>query len=131
MIRRRRRRQIFAAVEDDISRVPRGAQFEQPQAGPFPQAQAPAGIIQMPNCGNLPVVGNGMPMGLPRYTSVDEYGRTFNPLITYGPQTHSAPVPVAKAPDICQMNPIISPVAFIPYAGQHQEMYQVVDEQQR
>ena len=66
---RRRRRQILQAVEDNISRVPRGAQFEQPQSGPFPQAQAPAGVIQMPNCGTLPVVGNGMPMGLPRYTS--------------------------------------------------------------
>ena len=99
-----------------------------PVADNIVRAQQAAQTLQMPNCGRLPVMGNGMPMGLPTYTSVDEYGRTFNPLVHYGPQTHSAPVPVAIAPEICQMNPIVSPVAFVPYAGQQTE---IVTEEQR
>ena len=123
-----RRKKNKNPVADNIVRAPGGMQPMQPQSGPFPKAQQAAQTLQMPNCGRLPVMGNGMPMGLPRYTSVDEYGRTFNPLVHYGPQTHSAPVPVAIAPEICQMNPIVSPVAFVPYAGQQTE---IVTEEQR
>ncbi len=123
-----RRKKNKHPVADNIVRAPGGMQPTQPQSGPFPKAQQAAQTLQMPNCGRLPVMGNGMPMGLPTYTSVDEYGRTFNPLVHYGPQTHSAPVPVAIAPEICQMNPIVSPVAFVPYAGQQTE---IVTEEQR
>ncbi len=123
-----RRKKNKYPVADNIVRAPGGMQPTQPQSGPFPKAQQAAQTLQMPNCGRLPVMGNGMPMGLPTYTSVDEYGRTFNPLVHYGPQTHSAPVPVAIAPEICQMNPIVSPVAFVPYAGQQTE---IVTEEQR
>lgn len=123
-----RRKRNKYPVADNIVRAPGGMQPTQPQSGPFPKAQQAAQTLQMPNCGRLPVMGNGMPMGLPTYTSVDEYGRTFNPLVHYGPQTHSAPVPVAIAPEICQMNPIVSPVAFVPYAGQQTE---IVTEEQR
>ena len=123
-----RRKKNKYPVADNIVRAPGGMQPAQPQSGPFPKAQQAAQTLQMPNCGRLPVMGNGMPMGLPTYTSVDEYGRTFNPLVHYGPQTHSAPVPVAIAPEICQMNPIVSPVAFVPYAGQQTE---IVTEEQR
>ena len=90
-------------------------------------AQSAAPAMAMPNCGAFQVQSNGMPMGLPVYTSVDEYGRVYNPIVHYGPQTHSAPVPVAKAPAIVQLAPIVSPVAFIPYSGQEQDMYQVED----
>lgn len=121
----RRKKKNINPVVDNIVRAPYGAQPVQPQSGPFPKAQASAAVLYMPNCGKLPVTGNGMPMGLPTYTSVDEYGRTFNPLVHYGPQTHSAPVPVAIAPEVCQMNPIVSPVAFVPYAGQQTEMYEI------
>ena len=123
-----RRKKNKNPVADNIVRAPGGMQPTQPQSGPFPKAQQAAQTLQMPNCGRLPVMGNGMPMGLPTYTSVDEYGRTFNPLVHYGPQTHSAPVPVAIAPEICQMNPIVSQVAFVPYAGQQTE---IVTEEQR
>lgn len=114
----RRNKNKHCPVEDNIARA-RGP-VQQPQAGPFPMAQTAATAITMPNFGGVPVQTNGMPMGLPVYTSVDEYGRTYSPLMHYGPQTHSAPVPVAIAPSVCQLNPIISPIAFVPYAGDDQ-----------
>lgn len=119
-MRRKKNQCDYPVHEAGVQRA--GAPMKQPMAGPFPMAQAPAANMQMPNTGNLRVVGNGMPLGLPNYTSVDEYGRVYTPIIHYGPQTHSAPVPVAIAPAICQLNPIVSPVAFVPYAGQQQEL---------
>ncbi len=117
---RKRKNHDYQGQEAGVQRAV--APMRQPMAGPFPTAQAPSANMQMPNTGNLRVVGNGMPLGLPNYTSVDEYGRVYTPIIHYGPQTHSAPVPVAIAPAICQLNPIVSPVAFVPYAGQQQEL---------
>ena len=115
-----------APITDGVARAQEVVM--QPQQGPFPMAQAAAPAMAMPNCGAFQVQANGMPMGLPVYTSVDEYGRVYNPIVHYGPQTHSAPVPVAKAPAFVQLAPIVSPVAFIPYSGQEQDMYQVEDD---
>ena len=123
MRNRRNRRQ---ASTDNVQRAV--APVKQPLAGPFPTAQIPAANMMLPNTSGLQVVGNGMPLGLPSYTSVDEYGRAYTPIMHYGPQTHSAPVPVAIAPAICQLNPIVSPVAFVPYAGQQESMLTTDDE---
>ena len=114
----RRNKNKHCQVADNIARA--HGPVQQPQAGPFPMVQTAATAITMPNLGGVPVQSNGMPMGLPVYTSVDEYGRTYSPLMHYGPQTHSAPVPVAIAPAVCQLNPIISPLAIVPYAGDDQ-----------
>lgn len=100
----------------------------QPMAGPFPMAQQPAGVVTMPQQGPYTVVGNGMPMGLPRYNCVDQYGRVFSPIMTYGPQPHSAPVPIATPSSFVQLTPIVSPVSFVPYATQNQALYQYDDE---
>lgn len=117
---RNKRNSRRQASMDNVQRAV--APVKQPLQGPFPTAQAPAAGMILPNTSGLQVVGNGMPLGLPTYTSVDEYGRAYTPIMHYGPQTHSAPVPVAIAPAICQLNPIVSPVAFVPYAGQQQGM---------
>lgn len=101
---------------------------KQPVAGPYPMAQAPAPTMAMPNAGPYQVIGNGMPMGLPLYTSVDQYGRVFSPIMTYGPQPNAAPVPVATPSSIVQLTPIVSPVSFVPYATQNQALYQYDDE---
>ena len=100
----------------------------QPIAGPYPMAQQSAPVMPMPQQGPYQVVGNGMPMGLPVYTSVDQYGRVFSPIMTYGPQPHSAPVPVATPSSVVQLTPIVSPVSFVPYATQNQALYQYDDE---
>ncbi len=121
-MRNRRNTRRYQASVDPVQRAV--APVKQPMNGPFPTAQIPAASMVLPNATGLPVLGNGMPLGLPTYTSVDEYGRAYTPIMHYGPQTHSAPVPVAIAPAICQLNPIVSPVAFVPYAGQQQEMLQ-------
>lgn len=104
------------------------APVKQPLAGPFPTAQMSAANMMLPNTCGLQVVGNGMPLGLPTYTMVDEYGRAYTPIMHYGPQTHSSPVPVAVAPAICQLNPIVSPVSFVPYAGQQEGLLTTDDE---
>lgn len=101
---------------------------KQPMAGPYPMAQQPAPTMTMPQQGAYQVVGNGMPMGLPVYTSVDQYGRVFSPIMTYGPQPHAAPVPVATPSSMVQLTPIVSPVSFVPYATQNQALYQYDDE---
>ena len=119
-MRNRKNSRRYQASVDNVQRSV--APVKQPLAGPFPTAQIPAANMMLPNTSGLQVIGNGMPMGLPSYTSVDEYGRAYTPIMHYGPQTHSAPVPVAIAPAICQLNPIGSPVAFVPYAGQQESM---------
>ena len=124
-MRKNKNKRTYQASADNVQRAV--APVKQPLAGPFPTAQVSAANMILPNTCGLRVVGNGMPMGLPTYTSVDEYGRAYTPIMHYGPQTHSAPVPVAKAPEICQLNPIVSPVAFVPYSGQQQEMYTTED----
>ena len=123
---RQRKNSRYQASTENVQRSV--APVKQPLAGPFPTAQIPAANMMLPNTSGLQVVGNGMPLGLPTYTSVDEYGRAYTPIMHYGPQTHSAPVPVAIAPAICQLNPIVSPVAFVPYAGQQQEMLTTDDD---
>ena len=125
-MRKRKNSRRIQASTDNVQRAV--APVKQPMAGPFPTAQMPAANMIMPNTSGLQVVGNGMPLGLPTYTSVDEYGRAYTPIMHYGPQTHSSPVPVAIAPAICQLNPIVSPVAFVPYAGQQQEMLTTDDD---
>lgn len=96
----------------------------QPQIPVFPAAQPSATTYVMPNTCGYAVAPNGMPLGLPTYSSVDEYGRVFTPIVTYGPQPNSAPVPVATPAKIVQLTPIVSPVAFVPYSTQNQGLYQ-------
>ncbi|MDD3946470.1 MAG: hypothetical protein PHI19_01370 [Clostridia bacterium] len=114
----------FAGDGVERARIP----ARQPMAGPYPMAQQSAPTMVMPAQGPYQVVGNGMPMGLPVYTSVDQYGRVFSPIMTYGPQTHAAPVPVATPSSVVQLTPIVSPVSFVPYATQNQALYQYDDE---
>lgn len=73
-------------------------------------------------------IPNGMPCGLPQFTSVDEYGRVYSPTISYGPMPHSAPVPVPIPAKVVQLSPIVSPVSFVPYNTQNQELYTFDDE---
>ncbi len=108
-------------INDGLERATRPT--GQPQAAPFPAAQQAAPYF-LPNAGLYTVSSNGMPLGLPKYSSVDEYGRIYNPLMTYGPQPHSGPVPIATPPQIVQLTPIVSPVAFVPYSTQNQGLYQ-------
>lgn len=109
--------------------VERDSSFaRQPRLEPYPAAQQPAQAIIMPQQGPYQVVGNGMPMGLPTYTAKDQYGRVFSPIINYGPQPHSAPVPIATPSSIVQLTPIVSPVSFVPYATQNQALFQYDDE---
>lgn len=103
----------------EVASAPAEPQFQQ-----FPAAQNAGPLYRMPNTGVFPVQANGMPMGLPQYTSYDEYGRAYTPIMTYGPQPHSAPVPVPIPSTVVQMTPIISPVAFVPYATQNESLYQ-------
>lgn len=111
---------------DGIERT--DAPVRQPRFNPYPAAQSAGASIMMPNNGPFAVAGNSMPMGLPTYTTIDEYGRAYSPNVFYGPQTHSAPVPVAVAPAICQLNPIVTPLAFVPYGSQSQPLYTYDDE---
>lgn len=104
------------------------SQAGQPAVTPFPGAQQPAPNYILPNTANFAVVGNGMPLGLPVYSSVDEYGRIFSPVMSYAPQPNSAPVPIATPSKIIQLSPIVSPVAFVPYATQNQSLYQYDEE---
>lgn len=95
-----------------------------PQFANYPTMQTAGPAYAMPNTGAFPVVGNGMPMGLPQYTSYDEYGRAYSPAMTYGPQPNSAPVPIPTPSMVVQLTPIISPVAFVPYNTQNEPLYQ-------
>lgn len=113
---------------DSVERAARP--MRQPQVAPFPMAQAPAPAYQFMNTGTLPVVPNGMPLGLPVYSTVDEYGRSYSPILSYAPQPNSAPVPVATPSTIVQLTPIVSPVSFVPYSTQNQALYQFDEDNQ-
>lgn len=107
-------------ITDGVART--NVPTRQPQVGPFPLMQVPAQTMVMPNTSAFEVASNGMPMGLPTYTSIDEYGRAFAPAMHYGPQPNSAPVPIPKPATIVQLTPIVAPVNFIPnYGGGEQE----------
>ncbi|MDR3185613.1 MAG: hypothetical protein LBU04_02200 [Christensenellaceae bacterium] len=113
------------AITETPSTIARSSVVErQPQSGPFPMAQQSGMAYNLPNTGNFGVIPNSMPLGLPQFTSVDEYGRIFTPVLTYGPQPNSAPVPVPIPSQIVQLTPIVSPVAFVPYSTQNQGLYQ-------
>ncbi|HIV00233.1 MAG TPA: hypothetical protein IAB14_03850 [Candidatus Stercoripulliclostridium merdipullorum] len=99
--------------------VERAAQQPAPSAVPTvapgcPTAQQ-CGSIVLPNYSAYRVVGNGMPMGLPKYTAVDEYGRLYCPIMNYGPLPVSGPVPVATPSSIVQTTPIVTPMVQRPY----------------
>jgi hypothetical protein len=106
---RRKKRQVESGT-DGVMRT--SVPTRQPQAGPFPLMQTPAQAIVMPNTGSFDVQSNGMPLGLPTYTSIDEYGRAFTPAMHYGPQPNSAPVPIPKPSTIVQLPTITAPVNF-------------------
>ncbi|MFA5450102.1 MAG: hypothetical protein WC292_06680 [Clostridia bacterium] len=122
----KKKKQVLA-VGDGVERA--NVPQRQPQVAPAPMAQQAGASYAMPNMSGFKVVPNGMPMGLPVYTSVDEYGRVYNPIINYGPQPHSAPVPIATPSSIVQLTPIVSPVSFVPYATQNQGLYQYDEDQ--
>lgn len=94
----------------------------------IPSAQQAMQAQVMPNNCQYAVVGNNMPMGLAQYTTVDEYGRTYSPIMSYAPQPNSAPVPVATPSAIVQLTPIVTPISIVPYATQNQALYQYEDE---
>ncbi|MFI3228623.1 MAG: hypothetical protein R3Y23_00470 [Bacillota bacterium] len=94
----------------------------------MPFAQQSQQAAYMPNASQFAVMGNAMPMGLAQYNSVDEYGRVYSPIMSYGPQPNSAPVPVAIPSQIVQLTPIVAPVSFVPYATQNQGLYQFEEE---
>ncbi|MDR0696193.1 MAG: hypothetical protein LBF68_01430 [Christensenellaceae bacterium] len=99
--------------------------LRQPQTGPNPSVQQSGNApYRLPTSGLFDVSTNGMPMGLPRYTSIDDYGRIYTPVMTFGPQPNSAPVPIPIPSQIVQLTPIVSPVAFVPYSTQNQGLYQ-------
>lgn len=107
---------------DGVQRT--AAPVRQPQIGPFPTAQQSAQLYSMPNTCGYQVVPNAMPLGLPQYTSVDEYGRVYAPVMNYQPLPNCNPVPVATPSKIVQLTPIVAPVSFVPYATQNQGLYQ-------
>ncbi|MDR2267604.1 MAG: hypothetical protein LBE09_08530 [Christensenellaceae bacterium] len=117
----------------DLSTAVRSSQAErQPQTGPFPAVQQSGNTpYKIPVSGNFDVSTNGMPFGLPRYTSVDDYGRIYTPIMTFGPQPNSAPVPIPIPSQIVQLTPIVSPVAFVPYSTQNQGLYQFDEPEER
>lgn len=93
--------------------------------GNIPMMQEPIGGTNMlPNTSRYQVVGNGMPMGLAQYSQVDEYGRVFTPIMTYGPLPNSSPVPIARPSKIVQLSPVVTPLALVPYSTQNQELLQ-------
>lgn len=124
---KRRRAYRNPQVSTDSAMRARVAQ-RQPQIAPYPMAQAACQPYIMPNLSGYQVVGNGMPMGLPKYTAIDEYGRVYTPNMVYGPQTNAAPVPIAKPAEIVQLTPIVSPVAYVPYSTQNQPLYTYTDD---
>ena len=98
--------------------------------GNMPIIQEPIGGTKMlPNLGQFNVVSNGMPMNLAQYTQVDEYGRTFTPIMSYGPLPNSSPVPIATPNKIVQLAPVVTPLAMVPYSTQNQALYQYDDEE--
>ena len=116
----KRRIRQTETVSDGVART--SVPTRQPQSGPFPLMQTPAQAIVMPNTGSFEVSSNGMPLGLPTYTSVDEYGRAYTPAMHYGPQPNSAPVPIPKPATIVQLTPIVAPVNFLPnYGGEQRD----------
>lgn len=117
MCKRFRRKK--APISDGVQRTT--VPTRQMQESAFPMAQTPSNSVQMPNTSAFHVAPNGMPMGLPTYSSVDEYGRVYSPIMHYGPQPVSAPMPVAKPASIVQVAPIVSPVAFVPFSAQEDE----------
>ncbi|MGI6213148.1 MAG: hypothetical protein ACOYIQ_01150 [Christensenellales bacterium] len=97
--------------------------------GNMPLIQEPVGgTVMLPNTSSFTVVGNGMPMGLAQYSQVDEYGRVFTPIMSYGPLPNSSPVPIARPAKIVQLTPVVTPLALVPYATQNQELYQYDEE---
>lgn len=114
MCKRFRRRK--EPIHDGLQRS--NVPTRQLQDSAYPMAQAPSQSMPMPNTSAFHVAPNGMPMGLPTYSSVDEYGRVYTPIMHYGPQPVSAPMPIAKPASIVQLAPIVSPVAFVPFSAQ-------------
>ena len=112
--RRFSKRDVF--VNDGIERT--NVPTRQAPAPVYPVAQNPSQAVTLPNTGSFHVAGNNMPMGLPTYTSVDEFGRAYTPIMNYGPQPVSAPMPIAKPASVVQLAPIVSPVAFVPFSAQ-------------
>ena len=125
-MKKNKKNQAYFGAGDGVERA-RGL-ARQPVIAPGPAAQAPCAAVVMPQSGPYKVVGNGMPMGLPVYTSVDQYGRVFSPNMTYGPQPNSAPVPVATPASFVQLTPIVSPVSFVPYSTQNQPLFMFDDD---
>lgn len=105
-------------INDGVQRTTVPAR--QLQENAFPMAQVASPAMTLPNTSGFHVAPNGMPMGLPTYTSVDEYGRAYTPIMHYGPQPVSAPMPIAKPASIVQLAPIVSPVAFVPFSAQEE-----------
>lgn len=99
-------------------------------SGNIPIIQEPFGGTKMlPNTGKHAVVSNSMPMGLAQYSQVDEYGRVFTPIMMYGPQPNSSPVPIARPAQIVQVSPVVAPLALVPYATQNQPLFQYDEEE--
>jgi len=121
-MKKNKNNQAYSGASDGVERA-RGL-ARQPGISPSPAAQTPCATTMMPQSGPYRVVGNGMPMGLPVYSSVDQYGRVFSPIMSYGPQPNSAPVPVATPASFVQLTPIVSPVSFVPYSTQNQPLFQ-------
>lgn len=115
-MKKRRCRCCKKPINDGIQRT--DVPTRQSQQNAFPVAQMPSPSVPMPNNSSFHVAPNGMPMGLPNYTSVDEYGRVYSPIMHYGPQPASAPVPIARPADFAQTAPIMVPVGFVPFAAQ-------------
>ncbi|HHX48806.1 MAG TPA: hypothetical protein GX709_00180 [Clostridiales bacterium] len=110
------RRRKKEPINDGIQRT--NVPTRQMQSSAYPMSQVPSQAMPMPNTGAFHVAPNGMPMGLPTYSSVDEYGRVYTPIMHYGPQPVSAPMPIAKPAEFVQLAPIVSPVAFVPFSAQ-------------
>lgn len=124
------RRKKKKNIQPQSSAFERGATPPPVPNGNIPIVEEPVGGIKMlPNTSRFTVVPNGMPMGLARYSQIDEYGREFTPLMSYGPLPNSAPVPIARPAKIVQLSPVVTPLAVVPYATQNQELYQYDDEQ--
>lgn len=79
---------------------------------PTPRALTPNVVTVLPNSNNYnPCLQTGI-IGLPYYTSTDEYGRVFRVNLMYGPQPCSGPVPVARPSELVQTSPIVAPTQF-------------------
>ncbi len=128
MFKKNRKKYQPPVVEESFAPAQAPARPAVATALGIPAAQQATQAMFMPNNSQYAVVGNSMPMGLAQYSTVDEYGRTYSPIMSYAPQPNSAPVPVATPSQIVQLTPIVAPVSIVPYATQNQALYQYEEE---